>query len=107
MLVYKNCRKSFNPTPLLDVLSMWARSLARIKVSAFGAGDRGFKSHRARSLTRVARGYLIFDILIICCQLDEQCHLDKKLFHPYRLWKSVVYTQKAAFRNRHNHEITI
>ena len=26
----------------------WARSLARIKVSAFGAGDRGFKSHRAR-----------------------------------------------------------
>jgi hypothetical protein len=25
-----------------------ARSLARIKVSAFGAGDRGFKSHRAR-----------------------------------------------------------
>jgi hypothetical protein len=28
----------------------WARSLARIKVSAFGAGDRGFKSHRARFL---------------------------------------------------------
>ena len=27
---------------------IWARSLARIKVSAFGAGDRGFKSHRAR-----------------------------------------------------------
>lgn len=27
-----------------------ARSLARIKVSAFGAGDRGFKSHRARSI---------------------------------------------------------
>ena len=25
-----------------------ARSLARIKVSAFGAEDRGFKSHRAR-----------------------------------------------------------
>ena len=25
-----------------------ARSLARIKVSAFGAGDRGFESHRAR-----------------------------------------------------------
>ena len=25
-----------------------ARSLARIKVSAFGAGGRGFKSHRAR-----------------------------------------------------------
>ena len=24
------------------------RSLARIKVSAFGAGDRGFKSHRTR-----------------------------------------------------------
>ncbi len=29
---------------------LWARSLARIKVSAFGAGDRGFKSHRARFL---------------------------------------------------------
>ena len=26
----------------------WVRSLARIKVSAFGAGDRGFKSHRTR-----------------------------------------------------------
>ena len=36
-------------------LKAWkrARSLARIKVSAFGAGDRGFKSHRARSLFRV------------------------------------------------------
>ena len=30
------------------VVKGWARSLARIKVSAFGAGDRGFKSHRAR-----------------------------------------------------------
>ena len=28
----------------------WTRSLARIKVSAFGAGDRGFKSYRARSI---------------------------------------------------------
>ena len=40
------------------VVKGWARSLARIKVSAFGrflerkiAGDRGFKSHRARFLT--------------------------------------------------------
>ena len=32
----------------------WARSLARIKVSAFGAGDRGFKSHRARFLHKLA-----------------------------------------------------
>ena len=45
--VYKNCRKSFNATPLLSCRDR-ARSLARIKVSAFGAGDRGFKSHRAR-----------------------------------------------------------
>ena len=36
--------------PLHDCCVGRARSLARIKVSAFGAGDRGFKSHRARSL---------------------------------------------------------
>ena len=48
--VYKNCHKSFNATPLLWLSEQGARSLARIKVSAFGAGDRGFKSHRARSI---------------------------------------------------------
>ena len=48
-IVYKNCHKSFNATPLLWLSEQGARSLARIKVSAFGAGDRGFKSHRARS----------------------------------------------------------
>ena len=34
-------------------LKAWerVRSLARIKVSAFGAGDRGFKSHRTRQHT--------------------------------------------------------
>ena len=47
--------KSLNKTtasPLAPYTSVQAceraRSLARIKVSAFGAGDRGFKSHRAR-----------------------------------------------------------
>ena len=35
------------PYTIRDVCKR-ARSLARIKVSAFGAGDRGFKSHRAR-----------------------------------------------------------
>ena len=46
-LVYKNFCKSLNAGCYCSVLG-WARSLARIKVSAFGAGDRGFKSHRAR-----------------------------------------------------------
>ncbi len=38
-----------------SILEAWkrARSLARIKVSAFGAGDRGFKSHRARYWIRL------------------------------------------------------
>lgn len=36
----------------------WVRSLARIKVSAFGAGDRGFKSHRARFLLDLAPRFL-------------------------------------------------
>lgn len=39
-------------SPLTPCTSVCAwkrvRSLARIKVSAFGAGDRGFKSHRTR-----------------------------------------------------------
>ena len=46
-LVYKNFRKSLMLKRCCCV-GGWARSLARIKVSAFGAGDRGFKSHRAR-----------------------------------------------------------
>jgi hypothetical protein len=37
-----------------------ARSLARIKVSAFGAGDRGFKSHRARSPSKFAKVTVAF-----------------------------------------------
>jgi hypothetical protein len=68
-----------------------ARSLARIKVSAFGAGDRGFKSHRARSLFGVgttnsficnnqyAREYCsIFGIN--CSNCDNNCvlYLEKK-----------------------------
>ena len=42
----KLVNKNFRKPP--SMLREWARSLARIKVSAFGAGDRGFKSHRAR-----------------------------------------------------------
>lgn len=47
MLVNKNFRKSFNAHKLFFSADR-ARSLARIKASAFGAGNRGFKSHRAR-----------------------------------------------------------
>jgi hypothetical protein len=41
---------NISPSALYTRVQAWkrARSLARIKVSAFGAGDRGFKSHRAR-----------------------------------------------------------
>ncbi len=44
--------------------------------------------------------------LIIVCRLDELCRLDKKLSRQKKPGKNVVYTQKAAFRNRHNHAIT-
>ena len=49
-MVTKNS-KNLSPNQNIQVSTSsqeWARSLARIKVSAFGAGDRGFKSHRAR-----------------------------------------------------------
>jgi hypothetical protein len=50
---------------------MWARSLARIKVSAFGAGDRGFKSHRARSL-------MMRDVQSFCSFIIQKLHNEMK-----------------------------
>ena len=49
-LVNKNFRKSLNAYTPMFSKQRGARSLARIKVSAFGAEDRGFKSLRARFL---------------------------------------------------------
>jgi hypothetical protein len=44
--------------------------------------------------------------LIICCRRDGLCRLDKKLSRLKKPGQNDVYTQKAAFRIRHNHEIT-
>jgi hypothetical protein len=44
--------------------------------------------------------------LTICCLLDGLCRLGKKLSHLNKHKKNDVYTQKAAFRTHHNHEIT-
>ena len=72
MWVYKNCHKSFNATPLFVLSGLRrARSLARIKVSAFGAEDRGFKSLRAR-------------FLMVCIGLVSVCFWQKcLLFYTY------------------------
>jgi hypothetical protein len=43
--------------------------------------------------------------LTISCRLDELFRLDKKLSRLKKPGQNDVYTQKAAFRIRHNHEI--
>jgi hypothetical protein len=90
-LVNKNFRK-----PLMQrkhIFQGWARSLARIKVSAFGAGDRGFKSHRARSLSGSE---------MVCCFCVA--HLYANAYHLKMTHQSPFRAERGEPVEKANHE---